>query len=539
MGTAERFKRLEVQVLVVGAGPTGLTAANLLGRAGIETLVIERNESTVDAPRAVSIDDESLRTMQALGLIEEVTKDLILGYGYHYFSSSGRCFAKVLPSMREYGYPRRSAFRQPLLEATLRDGLGRFENARALFRHTLEAIAQDENGVTAAIRTADGEALEVRADYLAACDGGSSTVRGLLGIAMVGSSFEERWLVLDLVNRKDDLRHTHVHCDHTRPAITLPGPHRTRRWEFLVAPGEPEKEALEPETVRALLRRYGGDEDAEIIRKLVYTFHARVAERWREGRVFLLGDAAHLTPPFAGQGMNTGIRDAHNLAWKLAEAANGRIGPGLLESYEEERRRHAWEMIMLAVRMGRIMHPKGAFRNALLVGAVRLASLAPPVRDYFLEMKFKPKPRLTAGFLIPDGQSRRATLVGRMFPQPRVVAGDGSEVLLDEVTGNGFALLCYGKTPEQAFGSLTQRIWQRLGVRRVCVLPPSRAAPAHDLPGLAVVRDAEGTFASIFKGHEGRIVLLRPDRYVAGTCTADQANDFAAAFEKLAATGKT
>ena len=533
MGADRGNDTIEVPVLVVGAGPTGLVVANLLGQAGIGTVLVERNEGTVDEPRAASIDDEGLRTLQAIGLIGEVAGDIGPGYGYHYFSASGRCFAKVLPSTREYGYPRRSPFRQPLLEATLRRGLGRFANVRVLFGHTLEGFDQDRDGVTARIRGPGGGAVEVRADYLLGCDGGSSTVRRLLGIAMAGSSFEERWLVLDMIGGEDGERHTRVHCDPARPAITLPGPAGTRRWEFLLRPDESDGEMLEPGAVAALLGRFGGEGAGGIVRKLVYTFHARMAERWRQDRVFLLGDAAHLTPPFAGQGMNTGLRDADNLAWKLAAVIEGRIGNGVLDSYEAERRDHAWEMITLALRMGRIMNPRTRLGSWALVNGARLANLVPGLRDYVLEMRFKPKPRFARGFLIADNEGRRRTLVGRMFPQPAIITATGAKLLLDEVTGNGFAALAYGANPEAVLAALIQPVWRRLGISRVGVLPPdARDAPAPG-PGIEIVRDAEGALATVLKGREGRIVLLRPDRYAAGAFAADEAPAFAASLETL------
>jgi 3-(3-hydroxy-phenyl)propionate hydroxylase len=533
MGADRGDGRIEVPVLVVGAGPTGLVAANLLGQAGIATVLVERNEGTVNEARAVSIDDEGLRTIQAIGLIGEVARDIGPGYGYRYFSASGRCFARVLPSTREYGYPRRSPFRQPLLEATLCRGLARFANVRVLFGHTLEGFEQERDGVTARLRAPGGGTLEARADYLLACDGGASTVRRSLGIAMAGSSFEERWLILDMIGAADEDRHTRVHCDPARPAITLPGPAGTRRWEFLLRPDESDGEMLRPEAGVALLRHFGGDEAAEIVRRVVYTFHARMAERWRAGRVFLLGDAAHLAPPFAGQGMNTGLRDAHNLAWKLAAVIEGRIGEGVLDTYEAERRDHAWRMINLSLRMGRILNPRTRLRSALLVNGVRLANVVPGFRDYLLEMRFKPKPRFAKGFVIADTDGRRRTLVGRMFPQPTVVTAGGDEVLLDEATGNGFAALAYGAKPGAALAALTQPVWQRLGVRRVGVLPPDAPDAPAPGPGIEIVRDADGALAPVLGRRDGRIVLVRPDRYVAGAFAADDAPAFAASLENL------
>ncbi len=539
-------ERLTAPVLIVGAGPTGLTLANLLGRYGVETILAEQHETTVQEPRAVSIDDESLRTMQAAGLIDEVAKDVILGgYGYHYFTRHGRRFAAVLPTAADYGYPRRCPFQQPLFEATLRQGLTRFAHVKALFGHKLIGFTQDESGVTADIERADGTTLQIRADYLAACDGGSSPIRKLLGIPLVGSSFEERWVVLDIANRKDTIQHTHVYCSAARPAITLPGPHGTRRWEFRLRPEESDAEALKPESIRGMLQLYGGDTEAEIVRQIVYTFHARTAERWREGRVFLAGDAAHLTPPFAGQGMNSGIRDAHNLSWKLAAATAGRIAPALLETYAQERRPHAWSLIMMAVRMGQVMNPATRLRENLLVNAIRIASLVPAVRDYFMQMKFKPKPRFAAGFILPNGENPKTSLVGRMLPQPRVVAVDplaaagvgDKETLLDEVTGPGFALLAYGGDAVIALMAAEHPLWRRLDAKRVALLPPDAKLPAPIPPGISVALDRAGRFAKLFPANQTRLLLLRPDRYVAAVFALEQAETAIAALAKL--TGAT
>jgi 3-(3-hydroxy-phenyl)propionate hydroxylase len=534
--------RMTAPVLIIGAGPTGLTLANLLGRYGTQTILVEQHRTTVQEPRAVSIDDESLRTMQAAGLIDEVAKDVILGgYGYHYFTRHGRRFAAVLPTAADYGYPKRCPFQQPLFEATLRQGLTRFPHVTALFGHKLLGFTQDGTGVTADIEREDGTKLEIRADYLAACDGGSSPVRKLLGIPLVGSSFEERWVVLDIVNRKDDIRHTHVYCSAERPAITLPGPHGTRRWEFRLRDDETDAEALKPESIRGMLQLYGGDTEAEIVRQIVYTFHARTAERWREGRVFLAGDAAHLTPPFAGQGMNSGVRDAHNLSWKLAAATSGRITSALLDTYAQERRPHAWSLIMMAVRMGQVMNPATRLRENLLVTAIRIANLVPAVRDYFMQMKFKPKPRFEAGFLIPNGEDPKTSLVGRMLPQPRVVtvdqqspAGTGDkEVLLDDVIGSGFALIAYGADGVNALMAVEHPLWRRLEARRVALLPPDAKLPSPIPTGITVALDRSGRFAKLFAPGQTRLILLRPDRYVAAVFAPEQVDKAIAALCKL------
>ncbi len=505
-------------IAIVGAGPTGLTLANLLGLEGLRVLVIERNPTTVQEPRAVSIDDESLRTMQAAGLVSEVLSAIVPGYGSHYLSADGRCFVKVQPTETPYGYPRRNAFRQPVLERQLREGLARFASVDMLFGVTLESFTQHDHGVSLTAQGPDGRPLEFECDYLVGCDGANSAVRRTLDIALVGSSFSERWLIVDLENSEVDSPHTVVFCDPARPSIALPGPNRTRRFEFKLHPNERDEDLLAPQVIARLLGTHGADPRSTIKRTVVYRFHARVAARWAAGRVLLAGDAAHLTPPFAGQGMNSGIRDAHNLAWKLAAIPREQVGPGILDTYEAERRRHAWEMIQLALRMGRVMAPRTRLSAWAVQSGFRFLGLCPPARDYIAEMRYKPKPRFASGFLVPDGRSARETLVGRLLPQPWVVTSDNRAVLLDTALGNRFVLLAWTARPGAIFAAASQPVWDRLGAKRIAILPAGIECEA--LPGIDIVRDRDGGLAAALGRYPDHALLLRPDHYVAACIPA-------------------
>jgi 3-(3-hydroxy-phenyl)propionate hydroxylase len=519
---------LSVDVLIVGAGPAGLTLANYLGQMGVRTLVVERNAATVQEPRAVSIDDESLRTMQALGLVERVLPTIVSGYGARYDTPNHRRFARIAPTAREFGYPRRSAFRQPVLEAILRDGLDRYENVDLRFGHTLTDFTQDGEGVTAQLASADHGALQVRAAWLAACDGASSTVRGRLGIAMVGTTFEERWLVVDAIDYNNEERDSVAVCDHRRPSITLPGPDGTRRWEFLVRSDENAGDFLEERKIRDLLAAVGAAPDTRIVRRTVYTFHARIAERWSEGRAFLLGDAAHLTPPYAGQGMNSGQRDALNFAWKVAAVIAGRLPAAVLASYERERRDHAWNLIRMALQIGWVMVPRNWFHTWGQIAFFRLIGVIPALRDHVLQMRFKPKPRFTDGLMVPDGAPPRETRVGRMFPQPLVTCADGSEVLLDETIGPRFAVLAYGSGAGAALANLRDPLWQRLEARRIAFLPAGSAEDAGTGADAVLRADEPLPLA------DGEMIVLRPDRYVAGIIAAGGEQAFCDAFRQRA-----
>jgi 3-(3-hydroxy-phenyl)propionate hydroxylase len=500
-------------VVIVGAGPTGLTLANLLGREGIRALLIERHPSTGREPRAVSLDDESLRTMQTLGLVTTVLKRVVPGYGSHYYSPGGRCFVRVEPTDTPYGYPRRNAFRQPILERQLREGLERFSHIETRFGSTLETLTQNASGVVVGITGPEGLHTRIVCDYLVGCDGASSTVRNLLGISLEGSTFDERWLIIDLENSENPSPHTKVFCDPRRPCVSLPGPDCTHRFEFKLHPHERDEALLVPEVIQNLLHSHEADPNSTIVRKVVYRFHARLADHWSKDRVFLAGDAAHLTPPFAGQGMNSGIRDVHNLAWKLAWVVRGQIGPRILDTYERERRAHTSAMIRLALQMGTVMAPRHFWSVWAIQNTFRLLGLFPSAQAYVAQMKYKPKPRFMSGFLFFDGQRKSQTIVGSLFPQPSVETREGEKVLLDDILGNGFALLALTARPDLAFASTGQPLWSHLDIRRVAVLPLE--VPWCDSSGSTVVRERDHALSVLRAKYTEHLILLRPDHYVA------------------------
>lgn len=511
-----------IPIVVVGAGPTGLALANLLGVFGVACLLIERNAATVHEPRAVSIDDESLRTMQMAGLVETVMSETVAGYGSHYFSSRGRCFAKVQPTEEPFGFPRRNAFRQPVLERQMHAALARFPHVTSAFRHEFIDFEQDASEVRLRIRHGDEE-HRVACDYLIACDGASSTVRRQLGIGMSGSTFRERWLIVDLENSPVASPHTKVFCDPKRPCIALPGPHLTRRYEFMLHDDEREGDMLAPETIARLLREHEAAPGSRIVRKVVYTFHARLADCWSEGRVYLGGDAAHLTPPFAGQGMNSGLRDATNLAWKLAAVTRGELGPELLSTYELERRAHAWAMVAFALAIGRVIRPRNALNALLTEQAFRILSIWPKARDYIAQMKFKPPPRFAHGFIVPDRKPAKTTLVGRMLPQPRVLTAEG-EKRLDDVLGPGFALLVRSPRAATIVPKLLQHPWSDLKPRIVVF-------GANEIEGAVSVREL-GPDPRL-ADYSDHVLLLRPDRYVAANIPAGDLDKGAEAVGRL------
>ena len=309
----------EYDVVVVGAGPVGLMTANLLGLAGLRVAVFERNRGLVGLPRAIAYDAETLRLFTQVGLFEEIAPGLVRDPHVRHLNARGKALMSVQAPQSIYGHSPLGTFYQPDFEKVLLKGLSRFGQVAVAFEHAVGELEQDGRGVTITISTPE-RPLKVRAAYVVACDGGTSGVREKLGVKIVGSTYAERWLVVDAIVKNHNVKGITFTCDPRRPTVELPAVGDRVRWEFMQLPGENEEQLKSDDTVRALVKSKSGLDAFEIERKAVYTFHARVADRWRVGRVFLAGDAAHLMPPFAGQGMNGGMKDAVNLAWKLAAA---------------------------------------------------------------------------------------------------------------------------------------------------------------------------------------------------------------------------
>ena len=538
-----------VPIVIVGAGPTGLAAGNLLGMAGIPALIIERNSGLSNIPKAISLDDEGLRICQAMGLGSAISNCIVSDISLHCVLE-GRLLAKVRPSSKRNGYSLISTFHQPEFEAVLLDGLRRFCCVDVCFQHTVETLEQSGDGVVVSIRTSAGTLRKVRSTYLLACDGGRSTIRQLLNIPLQGRTFPQKWLIIDSISNEDPSAVIKVFCNPRRPAVSIPAPHNGRRWEFMLLPGETEKEMLELATISALLQQTDAFPQTHIIRQAVYTFHATQAKTFSQGRVFLLGDAAHMMPPFGGQGLNSGLRDAHNLVWKVALVLRDRATPQLLASYHQERSRHAAQMVAFASSLGTLfmstVRPLANLRNLF----VKMIYALPITRQYLMEMRMKPQAKYKAGFFFFKGRDKR--IVGSLLPQPEVITQQGQRVLLDEVLGTSFALLRRHSYPEEAFATLQTDFWEQLGARFVCLQTAdmqssrnwidtkkhTRQHDSHDEPvklqrsqslPIVVVHSMDKDFLRVSRDH---FVVVRPDRFILGIFKEEKADLFVSAFQE-------
>ena len=510
---------LSTDIAIVGAGPVGLMIANYLGQCGVNVTLVEKLDSLIDYPRAIGLDDESLRTFQAVGLADNVLPHTTPWHAMRFMTPKGRCFADIQPKTDEFGWSRRNAFIQPLADRVLFEGLQRFDNVKVLFGRELDGFEQSDSGVQLTLKNAEGRSERLQAKYLIGCDGGNSLVRRSLGISFEGKTAPNQWIVVDIANDPLSTPHVYLCCDPVRPYVSAALPHGVRRFEFMVMPGETEAELSKPENMRKLLAKVLPDPDRiELIRSRVYTHNARLAGRFRQGRVLLAGDAAHIMPVWQGQGYNSGMRDASNLAWKLSLVIKGLANDRLLDSYELERRDHAKAMIDLSVLAGHVLAPPKRWQGTLRDGVSWLLNYVPPVKRYFVEMRFKPMPQYSRGALIVP--SEKGSPVGKMFIQPKVLTDAGATVLLDEVIGENFAFIAWGCDP--TWGLTTAQIaqWKTLGTRFIQVLPDVQLRAPSDA-GNDVIRvgDSSGRLREWFARGSSSIALLRPDRFLAGLAT--------------------
>lgn len=525
----------KTQVAILGAGPVGLTIANYLSKQGISVIVVEKLDSLIDYPRAIGIDDESLRTIQSLGLIEQVLPHTTPNHAMRFLTPKGHCFADIQPMTREFGWPRRNAFIQPQVDKILLENLKNYEKTKILFSRDLTQFSQDANGVTLNIETVDKKSEVIQAQYLIACDGGNSIVRRTLNIGFDGKTAPNQWIVIDIENDPLATPHIYLCCDPVRPYVSAALPHGIRRFEFMVMPGETQEELSKPENINKLLAKVlPNTENIEVIRQRVYTHNARIADKFRVDRILLAGDAAHIMPVWQGQGYNSGMRDAFNLAWKIALVVEGKSGSELLDSYQIERKNHAKAMIDLSVMAGHVLAPPKVWQGFVRDSIAYALNYIKPIKQYLLEMRFKPMPKYHDGVLIKDGNKNSP--IGKMFIQPQVKLESGETVLLDEVIENNFAIIAWGVDPKWGINDATMQKWQALGVKFIQVLPTVQMdnPQRKKLDGVITIGEMGTDIRTWFGKTTQSIVILRPDRFVAALAIPQTLNSISnALFEKL------
>ncbi len=481
-------------VAIVGFGPAGATLANLLALRGIRTLVLEREADIYRLPRAIHFDGECMRVFQTIGIAHELAGKLVVAPGMRFVDAKGRLLIdwQRPTEVGPQGWHASYRFHQPDLEAALRQRLAGSGSVDVRLRHEVFAIEQQSD--CAVLRFEDmasGQLRQAAARYVVGCDGARSLVRRLMGTELEDMKSHERWLVVDVVlkrEREDLGDHSIQYCDPARPATYVRGVGSRRRWELMVMPGEDPAVMTRPEAIWKLLSKWVTPDDAELERPAVYTFHSVVAQGWRRERLLIAGDAAHQTPPFLGQGMCAGIRDASNLAWKLADVVTGQACASLLDTYESERSPHVREFIETAVRLGAVIQATDSDASRQCDQAF----------SHKPQMLSTPQPRLGPG-------AHDAGAAGCIAMQPRRADG----MLMDDLVGYRYTLVI-----EPGLLHTTQSLLRERAARE----------RATDGPALYVAHDAQTR--AWLAGLPARAALLRPDRYLAG---------FACDTEELAA----
>lgn len=492
------------QVGVVGFGPVGAMVANLMGRAGVRTLALDKTPEIFPKPRAIALDHEILRAFDNIGLLERIRPWLEPFTASEHFGVDGQLIRRIdmAPAPYPMGYVPSQVFLQPPVEREMRNNLASFPCVDVMLGLEFLSLRQDAGKVEMEARTPEGHVERFTFDYLIGCDGAASSVRRATGMKLDDLGFDEPWLVIDvLVNEQGRAKlpqRSAQYCNATRPTTYLIGPQNLRRWEITILPGEDPRACESEDNVWSLLAPWIGPGDGELWRASSYRFHALVAAKWREGRVFIAGDAAHQQPPFIGQGMCQGIRDAVNLSWKLIDRINGAVSDSVLDTYETERAAHVRELTGRIKTIGKYISE----RDPALARARDERLIAEGGGKALTMTRQEIVPPLSEGFL-HEGSGK---IAGTLFPQPWIDSASGPK-LMDEIAGAGWRLVMFGVGDAAAFD-----LSRRAGALNVT---PVRFAGSASSDGAALT-EREGVLRDWFARAGACAALVRPDHYVYG-----------------------
>ena len=496
----------DFDVAVIGYGPTGLTAASLLGQLGHRVVVIERWPSLYGLPRLTHIDGETARLLSFACDINEALRESSPISSYTFYNARGRALIDVGKiSGLPMGHPAHISIHQPDFEAAIDRRIRTMPNVVVHQGAELTALEIDDGGAALTVKT-NGDVRTLSAAYVFGADGARSFVRSALGIARDDHGFNERWLNIDGEKKRpmaSSYEETKQYCDPARGHMFLPIGRNRQRFEFALLKHEETAEMEKPENAWKILARYHGvgPDDIKIIRQTVYTFECRMAQSWRRGPVFLGGDAAHTMPPYLGQGACSGIRDAANFAWKLDLVLRGHAPAAILDSYELERRPHVASIMRSAVMLGKIANTHSRAVAFIRDLAFRFNLMPPP----------PPFPAFAAGLIQNDRLGEAGKVIGAVVPQGRVSVG-GRSGLLDEHVGYRFALIAESN-PAAALDPSRISFLRKLGCKLYTL-----AADAG--PGVERLVDGEGVYSRYLRDKRVVALLTRPDTNLFGVATS-------------------
>lgn len=484
--TSAVSQALTCDVAIVGYGPVGATAANLLGQLGLKVVVIERDPDIYNRARAISTDEEVMRVWQSVGLADRLQEEMLADRPVAFVDADGKAFYETLIAGRGCGHPPQQFIYQPAVDQVLRAGVARFDAVEVLLEHECLRVRNNGDHVELLLADLRKDSLKrIRAAYVIAADGGSSPTRGQLGVGYTGKTYAERWVVIDtkVVKKWDYHDRMRFHCNPERPTVDCPTPLGHHRWEYPARAGEDEKHLVSDEAVWAVLNETGiTDEHVEILRAVIYSHHVRVADRWRVGRVFLAGDAAHAMPPWIGQGMAAGVRDVANLSWKLATVLRGQAPESLLDSYEAERKPHVTEVTRRAVFLGRVITERNRALAMVRNHALRVITKSQALARLGQKLYWIPEAYYPDGFFADTASNA----IGRQLIQPWVIDDTGTRMRLDDVMAGRWTLLHIGALPT---GS---QAWTQRGITPIPVRDSTLTAWLRDKKASAVIVRPDG-----------------------------------------------
>jgi 2-polyprenyl-6-methoxyphenol hydroxylase-like FAD-dependent oxidoreductase len=496
-------------VVIVGYGPTGMLAAVKLGKAGHKVAVVERYKSLYMLPRVGIIHDDVQRMFQEIGIVEKIRPATFFLPTYEMANKGKILLSNNVQAKATHGWPEFISIYQPAFEAELDVVVKGLSNVDVLQGETAIAIGQDSDKVVATVANEGGVQRRIEARYMIGADGGNSFVRAALGLKFEFLGFDQDWLVIDAKMKRSprpDLPALRQFCEPDQPGMTMQMGAHHRRWSFMIFPEEPVEVAMKPVNVwKRLARPEGGTpEDFELIRVASYKFTSQIADRWRVGRIFLAGDAAHLMPPFLAQGMCSGFRDANNLSWKLDVVLKGVAAPSLLDTYETERAPNARATIIESARVGQNVierdHGKARQRDAQLLA---MQAELEKARGQKALIAFR-VPGFAEGLIAQADNNVRGA--GDAFPQG-VVRRDGAQGRFDDIAGGGFLIVSRGENPEPVMPSDDKAFWTAIG---------GRFAHFSDVAG--DLADVEGIYSQLMDEYGCDVLLKRPDYYLFGAC---------------------
>lgn len=508
---SERNGATATDVVIVGAGPVGMTAGALLSARGINVVVLEQRLGTSDEPKAISIDDEALRTYQQAGIAEEISGIIVPGTGTCYYDAHNEPLFQARAGIPyRLGHPFKNPFAQPDLERVLAGALATHDLVTVRFGIRVTSVDEDEDLAHVTAEGPNGRE-HFTAKFVLGADGGRSIVRELkFGNAMSGRSYPNVWLVADTLEDPHTERYGMHHGDPNRPHVIVPGLDGRCRYEFLLFEGEGQPgDAPDLELIRKLVAPYRTIEEHQIERSVNYRFNAVSADRYRSGRFFVLGDAAHMMPPFAGQGLNSGIRDAANLCWKIAEVIKGKAPDWILDSYEVERKPHAEAVIRQSIRLGSVV--MGTNRRAAehRDRLVRESLKSAEGRAFFEEMRYRAIAHFT-------GDLTATRDAGHVIGQPLAFnTATRTSNRLDDIVGDGWVL--YGVDVDPGHWDEAGALAARFGATRWHVPFGDTQPRTAAVDGVLI--DLDGGLYREFEAFRGKFVLQRPDHFTSAVFT--------------------